>query len=261
MIYHRAKVAHQEDASFSRVHGGIWRSMHSYRLQIRYFTMSRTHLGFRYSTKYGHDACSWQRNKILFKNKMELHSWITCNLRNDQVSVQDFKWHFLKQGNGFSWINTMINVVAHCDEANRSRIYTNSLISQQIWNVIEHRWSLQKIQDGNTKITEIHQSSTGRRRQRYEMQYRGSMDRIWSHELLDIGAGPGRQGVIALDEPAVVFEERESLSPESLPPLPVSLDERWVFRWIRHVCCCCFFFLLFESELSSVLPSSPPIQW
>lgn len=40
----------------------------------------------------------------------------------------------------------MINVVAHCDEANRSRIYTNSLISQQIWNVIEHRWSLQKIQ-------------------------------------------------------------------------------------------------------------------
>lgn len=155
----------------------------------------------------------------------------------------------------------MINVVAHCDEANRSRIYTDSLISQQIWNVIEHRWSLQKIQDGNTKITEIHQSSTGRRRQRYEMQYRGSMDRIWSHELLDIGAGPGRQGVIALDEPAVVFEERESLSPESLPPLPVSLDERWVFRWIRHVCCCCFFFLLFESELSSVLPSSSPIQW
>lgn len=51
------------------------------------------------------------------------------------------------------------------------------------------------------------------------------MNGVGSNELLDIGARPGRKGLLAQDEGGVVVEDRESLGPKFLVALPVLPEE------------------------------------
>ena len=51
------------------------------------------------------------------------------------------------------------------------------------------------------------------------------MNRIRSNKLLDIRGGPGRKGLIAIDEPGKVVEERKPLAPKLLVLFPVPPEE------------------------------------
>lgn len=55
--------------------------------------------------------------------------------------------------------------------------------------------------------------------------YSRAVDGIRGDEFVDIGIGPGRQGIWADGELGVVIEKSETVAPEALPAIPVMLEE------------------------------------
>ena len=65
-----------------------------------------------------------------------------------------------------------------------------------------------------------------REREREREFYSGAVNRVRSNEVVNVGVGPGRERLITIDEPGIVFQERKPFRPELLVPFPVLPKER-----------------------------------